>query len=806
MGVGWSGTSAALTEAAAAAGSTVIAVRGRVSDRGMELAALDQVLGDAGTDIRSATRALTQLLEGSDAVLAVDDAHWLDPATLDVLARIVDRGLTVWVAHRPVRGNVHLDQLDEALLRHGTTVEMGPLTLDDLAPVVASELGRPAPTDLVGQVWTATSGLPGLARLLLRGWIREGWTERGAPPSVPSLVIEAVRRRLAESGDTPTRLAEMTGRRSSLPVEALSRALGVEGAEVAAAWDLLGSSGLAVPGREQLVEVVVEAVERMILPSARATHDEVLGRALVETGGSAATAVGLLAATGAPVPPVVRIRAAGELRHSDPVAALEHLSAVGATGDPDLDRELAYLRAELGLVAGDGEAGRWITDLADRTPGADLLRAALAVRDARWSRALSVLAAEDQGSEPGGDRVAALALAHLANGREVRLAELETGESVLLGPVALALALAGRLRLDRLLEAAEAAERATGLVVLDTVHAVGSLLCSAAGELGGATMLATRGTRSGVGGPGLARRHHLTRSWAAMRAGRWDEAGVPAEPVSPWATDTMLEAALVAGLARRSGDISRIRDSWDRVEETIVRGTVDLFALEPLTELAIAAHRLGYAERAAPIFGRLGDLVSAMGSPPLWTAVLAWRRLEAAVAASDDESVHREAELLAELEGEVHPLPALAAGARSWSAVISGRVEGEEVVAGAEALAGAGRSWEGSRLMGRAALVTGDPEMARRLLDAARRMCAATGTEEEASAGLERLGLSEREAEVAALVAEGHTYKAIGGRLFISPKTVEHHVASIRSKLGVGTRAEMLSVLRAAADGTAPSR
>lgn len=57
-------------------------------------------------------------------------------------------------------------------------------------------------------------------------------------------------------------------------------------------------------------------------------------------------------------------------------------------------------------------------------------------------------------------------------------------------------------------------------------------------------------------------------------------------------------------------------------------------------------------------------------------------------------------------------------------------------------------------------------------------------------------GLSARELEVAELAAGGLTYKEIGGRLFISAKTVEHHMARMRRKLGCDTRGELLSRLR----------
>ncbi|WP_245717422.1 response regulator transcription factor, partial [Nocardia jejuensis] len=62
--------------------------------------------------------------------------------------------------------------------------------------------------------------------------------------------------------------------------------------------------------------------------------------------------------------------------------------------------------------------------------------------------------------------------------------------------------------------------------------------------------------------------------------------------------------------------------------------------------------------------------------------------------------------------------------------------------------------------------------------------------------------LSEREREVAELVLLGLTYREIGGRLYISAKTVEHHVARIRRRIGAGSRSELLSMLRAMGHGS----
>jgi len=50
-------------------------------------------------------------------------------------------------------------------------------------------------------------------------------------------------------------------------------------------------------------------------------------------------------------------------------------------------------------------------------------------------------------------------------------------------------------------------------------------------------------------------------------------------------------------------------------------------------------------------------------------------------------------------------------------------------------------------------------------------------------------GLSGREVEVLGLAAKGLTTRAIADRLFISPKTVDHHIQHVYTKIGVSTRA-----------------
>lgn len=58
-------------------------------------------------------------------------------------------------------------------------------------------------------------------------------------------------------------------------------------------------------------------------------------------------------------------------------------------------------------------------------------------------------------------------------------------------------------------------------------------------------------------------------------------------------------------------------------------------------------------------------------------------------------------------------------------------------------------------------------------------------------------GLTQRELQVLALMARGHSNKAVSEILYIQPRTVEHHISSILSKLGFTSEGEYHGRVRA---------
>jgi DNA-binding CsgD family transcriptional regulator len=719
-----------------------------------------------------------------DRLVIVDDAHRLDAATLRELSAAAREGVRMLISRRPTIDRAELSELDEAVAAGGVEL-LGPLDREDVARLVATVTGRPVAPETAAAVFEASAGLAAVAAAVATA-------SPGAPPPV---LLARVQRRFAVLDRTVVTAARVLALRLDLADHVLAVAAGIDVAGLAAALRTLRDEGLLVPDGERMIPAVAAAVLGE-LPAAerRRIHDAVAG-SLIAAGTDPVAAAGQLRAARAATPVAAAVyREAGErLRFSDPAAALTwYDDAADAGGDP------------AGLAAGRAEAGALLGLPVDVDPfvlgtGPDadriaLVAGAVAAHQGWTARAadllLSAAAPGPVLAVPSLVGIGRIAEARSGAGGPAPAALLRFAEATLAaGEPAVALPL--------LIEAAEAAEHgAPAIVSPDTPHAVGAVVAVAAGDVASAEHLLLRAGATGAGGPGAEERHRLLLAWARMRTGRYDtalrELRRPAGAEPP-GRDRLLRAALAAGVARRRGDIAGLRDAWSGIEPLLARRTADLWQVEAIEELAVAAARLRQPGRIEPVLDLLDGIVTRLGRPATWVVSLGWIRLHMAIVTEDADAAAEVAGRLAEVPGSgARPLAQRAAATR-WAAVLAGEVALDAVLAATEDLHAAQLPWEASRLAGQAAIRTGDPSVARRLLERARELSDPdTGPSGADEAGV----LSEREVTVAQLVLAGSTHREIGAQLYISPKTVEHHVARIRGKLGADTRAELLAMLR----------
>jgi DNA-binding CsgD family transcriptional regulator len=116
-----------------------------------------------------------------------------------------------------------------------------------------------------------------------------------------------------------------------------------------------------------------------------------------------------------------------------------------------------------------------------------------------------------------------------------------------------------------------------------------------------------------------------------------------------------------------------------------------------------------------------------------------------------------------------------------WQAAVEAHVALNETIVTAATLARKARAMTIMLEEALATLAVSEADLSRR-----------TSTETQDFALL--ASLSVREREVLALVAEGHSNRAIAGKLFISPNTVKSHVASLLTKLRADSRVELATL------------
>ncbi|WP_289019870.1 helix-turn-helix transcriptional regulator [uncultured Ornithinimicrobium sp.] len=285
----------------------------------------------------------------------------------------------------------------------------------------------------------------------------------------------------------------------------------------------------------------------------------------------------------------------------------------------------------------------------------------------------------------------------------------------------------------------------------------------------------------------------------------------------PSPRDRLLLAALRTRAARRADDPARLHREWSTARDMVLRHPVSLAQLLPLAELCLVSARMHEFERVRPLWQEAEALLDRLGQPPLWATPFHWVGVLVALQLDRPQDVAPHAAALVNAADHWPLAGVLAQAGRAWVRVRARDVRPAEVEAAAQDLARVGRLWEGARLASHGAAATDDRKVAARLLECARALRPAAPAAPspqprpqpgpagrargEDAAGRPRhnghrhLQLTEREREVAQLVLEGRTYRQVGEALYLSAKTVEHHVARIRRRSGASTREELLALL-----------
>lgn len=801
---------------------------------------------------RHVLAAVAAQLEGG-GLLVVDDAQWLDPASLRVVAGLAEAaaegGWQVVVAHRPAGPRPDLHALDDVLRQSGPIVRLGPLGRDEVAALASERLRAPATEELTGVLTHWSGGWPAWAERLVGGWAEEGVVVRGQlrrdpAERVPDAVVEVVEARLSTLQPEERGALVMLAVGGPDPADLLPTGPGAGGEATAppggdpgalsvpfdpAALAELRAQALVHPDLErvELVPIVAAAARRLVPRAEQDAARRHLARlAAARPGGEALAARHLLAANGADAETRQAFLRAGELvAPRDPVAALawfERAATIppppGADGaDGALDGRLAEALA----AAGRADAALAAAEAGLRRGGPDADRARLAAAAILADRGLWERAAElscEVTSHPTvplgmarAQGVLCLAVAGRAAEAAALAAALPTASSGLAerAMVATALALVATLGpghddgVAALVEATallEAAAPATPLALLP--HEVGAALALASGDASLAEQIARRAAEHlRLPRPRQARLL-LLAGWAAMRQGNQagaEEALVRARPAAGSARDRVLALGLEAGLARRDGDVPRQAQVVEAASSLLALVPPDLLLLDALGELGVLLRRFGQADRLGGAHRSAASLLAELGAPPVWALPNAWAELAAAAAVPDAAAATAPAAEVARLAVGARRLAPLGPAARVWRSILDGEVDVAAVESALDDLSRVGLLWEASQLAGQAAIRVRDAGAARRLLNLARSLRpavpGAVGDDEDEPVGRSS-SLSDQERKVGRLVLDGLTHKEIGAQLYISPKTVEHHVARIRQKLGAGTRAEMLAALR----------
>ncbi|MEU4800889.1 helix-turn-helix transcriptional regulator [Actinosynnema sp. NPDC023587] len=741
--------------------------------------------------------------EAGVAATIVDDAHLLGDAELGSLRALVERGdARVVVAYRPWPRSRALAALAEALGRVRPPLMPAAFTREQVRAVLPAA-GR----GLADFVHRQTGGVPRFVARLAGVTTAE----------VPAEVIASFRADLdwLEPAVQKFLLAAEAG--AALRLDLLGALLDKDSDAVGEVIEAGRATGLLAPDGT-LLPIARTAVAALSRTDRRIAVRQRLAELEMRSGGPVLHLVRPLLGTGVGGPAAAEAfqAAAREALPTDPALSARLLAAVGTPDD-----EVAVRQAAASALSGDLDAALRLADRvlsagdrAHRGAAAEVAAIALAHRGQlarstelhRWSpsatsTAFAVVGQVGTGRVPAGPLPVAPPTL------------LDGGASLMAHGVLESIGDTPTTALSTLVRAVGLLEPAGRAVLLpDTPAALAGLVALHSGELAVAESVLDRALATSLGGTLMTVRHGLLRAWIAMVRGNLVQAretlislrraGRPLEP-----RDWIFAVALEVGVARRTSDLATLKRTWEQACEAVLRHPVDLYTFLPLGEFAAAAARLRDQHRLTPHLGAARDLVRRLGDPPLWAVPLHWSLLHAAIIAEETSAAEEHAAALAACAPSGRYSALVSTAAESWLDVLAGKVDADRVESAARGLHAVGQWWDAARLAGQAAIRTSDRQAMVRLLDCARLLQGrpAGATRKPAEPAAEpvetgRLGdagkLSDRERQVAELVIGGSTYRQVGDRLFISAKTVEHHVARIRQRLGCTSRAELLDQLR----------
>lgn len=816
--------------------------------------------------VRGSSTASLQIdtLDPSEPVL-VDDAHQLDPADLDGLRALAERDTArLIVAYRPWPRSRELSALGASLARRRSPVILGHLDRSTVGARITARVKCTPPDSLIDLVHQQSGGLPSLVGLITQALQDTGRFDPRRPQefrrpdrvNVSPGLAERLRYQLEALDPEIYRLLQAMAVGAALDAEVLNPLLDADPATLNETVQATLATGLLTEAGE-LIPFVRNIVLRLMPMVHSREMQQRLANIQLDRGGSVLTAARQLLGTGASGSRVAAVleRAGDEALGQSPARAAELFAGTIDAGASA--QALASRHALAVALAGDlGQALRLADQVISDPAGPDRERGIRVVAAVLAHRGLPARSAELYCSLPGdaagGPLLAVPALigiGELAQAQEVLDATdaVTTSSAALLASAEILMA-RGMLEtitgtatsaLSQLARAALLLEPAGETVLLpDTPAALTAVVALQSGEL----MVADAALRSAVaaklGGRPAHSRHMLLHGWVAMARGKLDVArraldwaDRQSNPLEP--RDELVAAALAVGLARRENDPAALSSAWRRARCALVRHPIDLYALQPLGELAIGAARLGEREWIMPHLKEAASLLDRLGNPTLWAVPLHWCELHAAIvmetqdqSAAQQHEAQRHAAALSDAASSSPYTAALAVAANSWLQVLSSEIDPDAVAAAARGLHSVGLGWEAAQLAGQAATRTTDRRAMTALLTCARalhgsmpsdtegspasspELDAAPGHPEDrvaATAGNNRAAedrsiLSEREIEVGQLILAGLTHKQIGERLFISAKTVEHHMSRIRQRLGVTNRNELFNRLRSVID------